>query len=221
MFNNCTSNFNVSFLGFDNMHLVQFESLLKQHAAYLNDVEINRDKSLNETVHVIFINDCEKEKIELPAVNDGRIICAGKFNDFGQILKMVHQGYYGCISCTAIYSEIIPALVSALQKKVYVSSGFNSIIHSYFQNNTANTGRHCLFTEQEHILVQHLTAGALYKEIASELKISENTVRSHVRNIYSKLKVHSKTELAQKILKGNLMATFTYFLPDFIACLCY
>jgi DNA-binding NarL/FixJ family response regulator len=221
MVNNYTSGFKVSFLGFEKMQQAQLDDLVSQHVAYLDGIEIKKEHGFDEVVDIYVINYCEGAEAVLPLEKDGRIICAGKFHNFENILSLVHKGYFGCISCTAIFSEVIPAIAATLQKKVYISPAFNSVIHGYFQKNVVKTASGCLFTEQEHKLVQHLTAGALYKEIAHELKISENTVRSHVRNIYSKLKVHSKTELAQKILKGNLITTLTCFLPDFIACLCY
>ena len=221
MFNNYTPDFNVFFLGFDERQQQQLECIVQQNAALLESVQVVENEP-GEVIDVYFINYCEDAVYEQPAGKNSRIVCAGKFSNFEFILGLVHAGHYGCIACSAIDAEIIPALVSALQKKIYISPAFSSMIHGYFQNTMQEEAhRQNLFTEQEHILVQHLTTGALYKEIAWKLQISENTVRSHVRNIYSKLKVHSKTELAQKILKGNLITTLACFLPDFIACLCY
>lgn len=221
MYYHYSSKFIVLFIGFENKQQQQLESLVKQHAAYLNVNGVNIEGNMNDGAVVCFVNYTEEAFKEAISIKGARIVCSGKFQNFEQILNLIQQGVYGCISSTALFSDIIPALEAALQIKVYISPSFNTVIHEYFQNNTKKSCRHCLFTEQEHILVQHLTAGALYKEIAAELNISENTVRSHVRNIYSKLKVHSKTELAQKILRGNLITTLTCFIPDFIACLCY
>ena len=47
----------------------------------------------------------------------------------------------------------------------------------------------------------HLLAkGHAYKEIADYMKISFETVRTHVRSIYDKLHVHSRTEATLKYL---------------------
>ncbi len=54
-------------------------------------------------------------------------------------------------------------------------------------------------TNQEQKILKLLILGRLYKEVASSLYISENTVRAHVRHIYKKLHVHSKAELATKV----------------------
>lgn len=54
-------------------------------------------------------------------------------------------------------------------------------------------------TERENILLQSLARGLRYKEIAEELGISVETVRTHIRNIYQKLQVQSRTEALNKL----------------------
>jgi len=54
-------------------------------------------------------------------------------------------------------------------------------------------------SERETEILQHLAKGLRYKEIADQLFISTDTVRSHVRRIYEKLQVHSRTEALNKV----------------------
>ncbi|MGV3532971.1 MAG: response regulator transcription factor, partial [Chthoniobacteraceae bacterium] len=55
-------------------------------------------------------------------------------------------------------------------------------------------------SEREREVLELLGQGSMYKEIASQLGISIDTVRSHVRKIYEKLHVRSKTEAVLKYL---------------------
>jgi DNA-binding NarL/FixJ family response regulator len=55
-------------------------------------------------------------------------------------------------------------------------------------------------TEREGQVLSLLAKGHAYKEIADQLKISFETVRSYVRTIYDKLHVHSRTEATLKYL---------------------
>jgi len=48
-----------------------------------------------------------------------------------------------------------------------------------------------------------LLAAKTNKEIAQELSISEYTVKSHVKNIYSKYDVTSRAELITSVLKNQ------------------
>jgi DNA-binding NarL/FixJ family response regulator len=59
-------------------------------------------------------------------------------------------------------------------------------------------------TAREQEVLALLAQGCLYKEIASKLSISINTLRSHLRAIYDKLRVHSRTEATVKYLTQNL-----------------
>ncbi|SHO59108.1 response regulator transcription factor [Vibrio quintilis] len=59
------------------------------------------------------------------------------------------------------------------------------------------------FTEREKELIQYLIKGLKYKEIAAALFISENTVKKHISNIYSKAAVNNKVELIYKISSSH------------------
>ena len=56
-------------------------------------------------------------------------------------------------------------------------------------------------TQREQEILSHLAKGYRYKEIADALFISVETVRTHLRNIYEKLHVRSRTEAVLKYLK--------------------
>ena len=58
-------------------------------------------------------------------------------------------------------------------------------------------------SNRERDILDHLAKGRLYKEIASVLNVSYETVHSHIRNIYEKLHVRSRTEAVTKYLKGE------------------
>lgn len=60
-------------------------------------------------------------------------------------------------------------------------------------------------TEKETQILKCLVDGFSYKMISSELKISIDTVRFHIKKIYDKLHVHSATEAVSKALKNRLV----------------
>ena len=53
-------------------------------------------------------------------------------------------------------------------------------------------------TPREKEILELLIKGLSYKEIAAKCFISLDTLNSHIRNIYSKLNVHSRSEIAAK-----------------------
>jgi DNA-binding NarL/FixJ family response regulator len=60
-------------------------------------------------------------------------------------------------------------------------------------------------SEREKEVLQLLVEGNSYKMVAAEMRISIDTVRSHIRNIYDKLHVNSKSEAVAKAIKGKIV----------------
>lgn len=54
-------------------------------------------------------------------------------------------------------------------------------------------------TQREIQIVELLSKGLRYKEIAADLSLSQETVRKHINNIYRKLEVQSRTEAINKL----------------------
>jgi DNA-binding NarL/FixJ family response regulator len=60
-------------------------------------------------------------------------------------------------------------------------------------------------TPHEVRLLKMLVEGHSYKTAAAELGVSVNTVSFHLKNIYEKLQVHSKSEAVAKALQNRLV----------------
>jgi DNA-binding NarL/FixJ family response regulator len=60
-------------------------------------------------------------------------------------------------------------------------------------------------SEREIEVLYQLAEGNNYKEIAEVLFISVDTVRHHIRNIYKKLHVHSRSEAVAKAIRKKLI----------------
>ena len=63
----------------------------------------------------------------------------------------------------------------------------------------------CHLTPQETELLKLMVEGHHYKTAARELGITTNTVSFHLKHIYEKLQVHSKTEAVAKALRDRLL----------------
>lgn len=60
-------------------------------------------------------------------------------------------------------------------------------------------------TEQERRILKMLVEGHHYKTAAYDLGISRSTIAFHLKNIYEKLRVHSKTEAVAKALREKIV----------------
>jgi len=186
----------------------KFLSLPNFFPACNNDVKFN--------IGVVYLrNNLKHNYRHLQTVNSS-VLCVSDFDRFETVLECITKGFGGCVSYSDLFKELVPAIISVLQNKTYISPSFFPVLYDDLQINNADTH---LFTYREQNLIELLTKGALYKEIAGRLHISENTVRSHIRHIYSKLKVHSKTEMAVKIMSGKMISSLVCFLTDCIGIL--
>jgi NarL family two-component system response regulator LiaR len=66
--------------------------------------------------------------------------------------------------------------------------------------------QHLALSEREHEVLRLIAAGLGNREIADQLVISEKTVKSHVRNILSKLHLEDRTKAAALAWREGLMS---------------
>ncbi|MDE3067085.1 MAG: response regulator transcription factor [Verrucomicrobiota bacterium] len=71
----------------------------------------------------------------------------------------------------------------------------------YFRSQSPNPDDLGKLTPREKQVLDQLAQGFRYKEVGGNLNLSMDTVRTHIRNIYDKLRVHSRTEALLKYLK--------------------
>jgi DNA-binding NarL/FixJ family response regulator len=60
-------------------------------------------------------------------------------------------------------------------------------------------------TSRETEILEHLSKGLSYEQIAGNLFISSGTVRKHIQNIYRKLQVNNKVEAVQKAIYNRII----------------
>lgn len=74
------------------------------------------------------------------------------------------------------------------------------IVQRFRKNDAAPTNMENLTPREQEVLEQ-LALGNRYKEISDKLGISLDGIRFHIRGVYNKLHVHSRTEAVLKYLK--------------------
>jgi DNA-binding NarL/FixJ family response regulator len=74
------------------------------------------------------------------------------------------------------------------------------IVQSFQESDSATPAEAESLSPREAEVLDLLAKGFLYKEIADQMKISYATVHSHIRHVYEKLHVRSRTEAVAKHL---------------------
>jgi DNA-binding NarL/FixJ family response regulator len=74
------------------------------------------------------------------------------------------------------------------------------VVQSFQRTEPAAPPGETLSTREQEVL-DHLSQGFLYKEIAEKMGISYETVHTYIRRIYEKLQVRTRTEAVAKFLR--------------------
>jgi len=75
----------------------------------------------------------------------------------------------------------------------------------HFRRSAAPSRPESSLTDQERELLKRLAEGHSYQACADRLGVSINTIRDHVRRVYDKLQVHSKSEAVSTALRRGLI----------------
>lgn len=152
--------------------------------------------------------------IELPGMSgiEGVKKIREKFSKIEVIMLTVHEdpslvfkalsaGASGYLDKSASEEKILDSIKEICDGGAPMSYKIAKLIVSSFQKKQEE-----ILTEREYDVLNQLCKGHSYKEIAHNLFISIGTVRHHIKNIYFKLHVHSKSEAVAKALKERMVS---------------
>lgn len=142
--------------------------------------------------------ECTRElKSRLPQTE---VVMLTMFDDTKLIFAALRAGASGYLLKRAAPTELLAAIEQVRAGGSPMSPEIaRRVVHFFQAEKPAPAGSEDL-SERERELLSLLARGKQYKEIADQLGISTDTVRSHIRRIYRKLHVHSRTEAAVKFL---------------------
>jgi len=121
--------------------------------------------------------------------------------DSDSIFESLCAGAVSYLSKQSNTAEILNTLRIVAQGGAYMSPGIARKVVAHFRKEKRNPYQ---LTARQQQITECIIKGMSYKLIAAELHISVETVRDHIKKIYKKLGVHSKTEVLRKRLDGEL-----------------
>ncbi|NNC82787.1 MAG: response regulator transcription factor [Flavobacteriales bacterium] len=137
---------------------------------------------------------------ELPDVD---VVMLTSYEDEQTILKALCSGAVGYISKKADQEEIVEALKIVQKGGSYMSPHIAREIVTHFAR-PKEEQKPQLLTERQLEIIQRLVDGLSYKEIADQLYVSVETVRSHIKKMYRALEVNNKAEAIALYLRGEI-----------------
>lgn len=131
-----------------------------------------------------------------------RILVLTVYEDGNLIFNALKAGADGYLLKRTDPDEIVHAIQEVYRGGGPMTGIVARKVIEHFQNHTGRaTDDLAALSNREHEVLDHLARGFLYKEIADQLGIGFETVRTHVRHIYEKLHVSTRTEAVAKYLR--------------------
>jgi DNA-binding NarL/FixJ family response regulator len=164
-----------------------------------------KQSSLDAAVVIIVIDALNEssaadlEFLETNAVTNPVVIVSDT-DDLNHIIRILKSGVRGYIPTSLSFNVAVEALRLVKAGGVFIPA--SSIVPD--GNEPPLVKNSALLTERQMEVVEEIRHGKANKQIAYELKMSEHTVKVHLRHIMRKLKARNRTEVA--VLSGNLLA---------------
>jgi DNA-binding NarL/FixJ family response regulator len=140
------------------------------------------------------LDDLDNYFIEEPKT---RIIMLAEHAGDAEISRALKKGAAGYICRDVSPEELLEAIRTVAKGRKYIPSDIAAIV-------SENLGREEL-TPTEQTVLRMIVGGMSNKEIAFGLDISENTVKTHVKNIFDKIGVSDRTSAATTAIKRGLV----------------
>lgn len=134
-------------------------------------------------------------KKEFPEI---KILMLTVFEDEEKIFGALKAGANGYLLKKDSPVKILESIEAVYNGESPMNGMIASKVLEFFQKTKTAEVDQSSLTEREKQILQLIIKGYSYKEIASSIFISVETLNSHIKNIYRKLNVHSRSELTAK-----------------------
>lgn len=129
------------------------------------------------------------------------VIVLTVYEDSEHIFRALKAGASGYLLKRSEPDDVVEAIQNAYEGGAPMSSQVAQWVVRSFHEPSSSGLDTAVLTEREKEILTYLSKGFANKELADKLQISVPTVRTHLRHIYEKLHVRSRSEAIVKYLK--------------------
>ena len=135
---------------------------------------------------------------EIPGL---RILMLTVFEEGEQVFKALSAGAFGYLVKSSRPAKIVEAIREVHAGGSPMSGNIARMVVQSFQKQAVARAETDSLSAREMDVLQALSKGHTYKQIAADLGISLGTVRTYIQRIYEKLHVHSHAEAVMKFAR--------------------
>ena len=194
----------------DNIIRNAFVTLIQQSGDYVVAADYSNAeaaiKNVKDDAPDVYLMDIElpgmngieaisKIKAILPA---SQVVVITVYENDELVFKALCEGASGYLTKNMPPQKLIESLKELENGGAPMSTNIARLVVSSFHKN-----RQSPLTARELEVLELLSSGKSYSTIADQLFVDKETVKSHIKNIYLKLEVHSKAEAIEKAKKSK------------------
>jgi DNA-binding NarL/FixJ family response regulator len=137
--------------------------------------------------------------------NEVKILMLTVFDDNKNVFEAISNGANGYVLKKTPPAKLLEYIQEAQSGGAPMTSSIATQVLKMFSTINHEKGEDYNLSDREKEVLSLLVNGYSYKMISAEMYIAIDTVRSHIKKIYEKLHVNSKSEAVAKAFKDRLV----------------
>lgn len=175
----------------------------------VSDGETAVDRTRSQEVDVVLmdvnlggtsINGIEATRRIKEVAPDTRVLILSMFTDPGTVSDAIRAGADGYLSKGATRESVIQAIRDVAEGRSVLDPNVTEGIFGRIGGKESMA-----LTDRELAVLQQLTHGKSTREIGMEIHVSEETVKTHLKQIYRKLGVRDRAEAVAEAFRRGLV----------------
>jgi DNA-binding NarL/FixJ family response regulator len=163
----------------------QAVTLIKEHIPTV----VLLDVILPDITGLSVLRECRRRDIK------SEFLVVSSFEDYAKIFEAIVSGANGYITKDRLDLELIPSILDLLSGGSPMSRAVARKALDTFRNKVRSKTDFSDLSPREEDIMRAFALGKSYKEISEELFIAPETAKTHIRNVYKKLQVNSRSAL--------------------------
>lgn len=139
---------------------------------------------------------------------DVKVLILTVHDEIEYLLKAVDIGVDGYILKDSESSELKKAINVIVNKESYIQPKLIPLLNKRLVSRDMDKDKIDSLTSRELEVLIQVANGMFNKEIATQLNISERTVKNHISNIFKKIDISDRTQAAVFAIKNDIIKLF-------------
>jgi len=171
----------------------------------LSEVEAFKPDVILMDIDMPGVNGIEGLKLIRQHNHEVKVLMLTVFDDNKNVFEALKSGANGYVLKKTPPAKLLEYILEAASGGAPMTSSIATQVLKMFSEVQVPQGEDYNLSDREKEVLQHLVNGYSYKMIASDMFIAIDTVRSHIKKIYEKLHVNSKSEAVAKAFKDKII----------------